>query len=58
MTWSPEECEAYWPTDPAVPTVEYEEPPELGRLYAPTGDLISVVRAEPIPFGFQPGDTP
>ena len=58
MTWSPEECETIWPTDPFLPSVEYDEPEEIGRLYGPFGDLISIVTTRWAPFGFQGSDTP
>lgn len=40
---------------PEAPMLEVEENPEVGRLYGPTGDLITIVRARAtIPFGPQP----
>lgn len=39
---------------PEAPILEVEENPEVGRLYGPTGDLMSIVRARAtIPFGPQ-----
>lgn len=39
---------------PPAPTLDVEDNPEVGRLYGPTGDLISIVRVRAeVPFGFQ-----
>jgi hypothetical protein len=54
MTWGREECDAYWPIEPPLPTVEYDDPEEVARLYGPNGEVLLVLRSETVLFGFQP----
>ena len=42
-----------WPWEPQnPPQVDYDDPPEIGRIYGPDGSLVLIVRPPRRPFGF------